>query len=254
MRLRSQHGALLLHNDRRFTLEDVVDTKHSMRMLLADRVKDELIQAVRESGASGDLVRAINLLSSWDNTASAGSRGSVLFEIWWDQYRAGLAGVEPFAVPWTADAPMTTPHGIAAPQAAVEAFGRALRETTERYGAWDVAWGDVHRVRRGEVDVPVGGCGGALGCFRVLSFSSTTDGKRVVNGGDGWVIAVEFGDEPRAYSVLAYGQSTDPSSPYHANQAALFASNEMKPVLWTEADIEAAVRERYRPGEPREQR
>ncbi|MBA2670496.1 MAG: penicillin acylase family protein [Gemmatimonadetes bacterium] len=254
MRLRSQHGALLLHNDRRFTLEDVVDTKHSMRMLLADRVKDELIQAVRESGASGDLVRAINLLSSWDNTASAGSRGSVLFEIWWDQYRAGLAGVEPFAVPWTADAPMTTPHGIAEPQAAVEAFGRALRETTERYGAWDVAWGDVHRVRRGEVDVPVGGCGGALGCFRVLSFSSTTDGKRVVNGGDGWVIAVEFGDEPRAYSVLAYGQSTDPSSPYHANQAALFASNEMKPVLWTEADIEAAVRERYRPGEPREQR
>jgi acyl-homoserine-lactone acylase len=248
MRLRSQHGALLLHNDRRFSLEDVVETKHSMRMLLADRVKDELIDAIRRSGADGDLARASDLLTSWDNTAAAESRGSVLFEIWWERYRDGLAGGEPFAVPWSPGAPMTTPHGIADPKAAVEAFRSAVRETTERYGAWDVAWGDVHRVRRGEVDVPVGGCGGALGCFRVLSFSRDTDGRRVVNGGDGWVIAVEFGDEPRAYSVLAYGQSNDPDSPYHANQAALFAANEMKQVLWTEADIEAAVRERYRPG------
>jgi acyl-homoserine-lactone acylase len=253
MRLRSQHGALLLHNDRRFTLEDVVDAKHSMRMLLADRVKDELIAAVRAAGAGEELVRATDLLASWDNTAAADSRGSVLFEIWWNLYRAGREGDEPFATPWSPAAPMTTPHGIADLQAAVDAFGRAVQETTRRHGSWDVAWGDVHRVRRGDVDVPVGGCGGALGCFRVLSFSSGTDGKSIVNGGDGWVIAVEFGDEPRAYSVLAYGQSTDPSSPYHANQAALFAANEMKPVLWSEAEIQAAVRERYRPGE-RQQR
>ena len=34
-------------------------------------------------------------------------------------------------------------------------------------------WGDVHRVRRGPVDVPVGGCPGRLGCFRVLSYGAT---------------------------------------------------------------------------------
>jgi acyl-homoserine-lactone acylase len=48
LRLRSQHGVALLHNDRIFSLEDVVETKHSPRMLLADRVKDDLIAAVRE--------------------------------------------------------------------------------------------------------------------------------------------------------------------------------------------------------------
>ena len=75
----------------------------------------------------------------------------------------------------------------------------------------DVAWGEIHRVRRGSVDVPVGGCSGALGCFRVLDFArDPTDGKLVANSADGWVLAVEFDDIPRAYSVLAYGESPNP--------------------------------------------
>jgi acyl-homoserine-lactone acylase len=75
------------------------------------------------------------------------------------------------------------------------------------------------------------------------------DGRRVVNGGDGWVIAIEFGDVPRAYSVLAYGQSPDPASAYHDDQAAMFAANRMKPVFWTEADIARGTVLRYRPGQ-----
>jgi acyl-homoserine-lactone acylase len=106
----------------------------------------------------------------------------------------------------------------------------------------------VHRVQRGDVDLPVGGCSGALGCFRVLNFATAEDGRRVVNGGDGWVIAVEFGAEPRAYSVLAYGQSPDPASAHHADQAAMFAANRMKRVHWSEAEIESATVRRYRPG------
>jgi acyl-homoserine-lactone acylase len=101
------------------------------------------------------------------------------------------------------------------------------------------------------VDAPVGGCSGTFGCYRVLNFTTADDGRRVVNGGDGWVIAVEFGPVPRAYSVLAYGQSPDPASPYHDDQALMFAENRMKPVHWTEAAIEAATVRRYRPGAER---
>ena len=57
-----------------------------------------------------------------------------------------------------------------------------------------------------------------MGCFRVLGFARDPDGKLVANTGDGWVIAVEFTDTPRAYSVLAYGQSPDPESPWHSDQ------------------------------------
>jgi acyl-homoserine-lactone acylase len=85
----------------------------------------------------------------------------------------------------------------------------------------------------------------------VLNFQTDEDGKRVVNGGDGWVIAVEFANEPRAYSVLAYGQSPDTDSRWHDDQAAMFAANRMKRVRWTEADIAAATVLRYHPGQER---
>jgi acyl-homoserine-lactone acylase len=187
---------------------------------------------------------------------AAESRGGVLFATWWNGYRSQVRerGTELHAVEWSLERPATTPHGLGDADAAAEAFERAVAETTRRFGAWDVAWGEVHRVRRGDVDVPVGGCAGALGCYRVLSFSEDDDGRRSVSGGDGWVIAVEFGQIPRAYSVLAYGQSPDPDSPYHANQAAMFAANEMKAVPWTEEAVEAATARRYRPGEERRER
>jgi acyl-homoserine-lactone acylase len=226
-----------------------------MRMLLADRVKSDLLAGLRAgqtaNGATADseIARAAALLAEWDNTAAAESRGGVLFETWWDRYRELMRGEDLHAVEWSESEPMTTPRGLANVQRAVEAFEWAVPETARRFGSWDVAWGEVHRVRRGDVDVPVGGCGGALGCFRVLNFMTDGDGKRVVNGGDGWVIAIEFGDVPRAYSVLAYGQSPDPASPYHDDQAAMFAANRMKPVFWTEEDIARGTVLRYRPGQ-----
>jgi acyl-homoserine-lactone acylase len=252
LRLRSQHAVQLLHNDRVFSLEDVVVTKHSPLMLLADRVKADLIRAVRDRVPTGDVAAAIALLEAWDNTVSAESRGGVLFETWWSRYRGLMEGRDLHAVEWTAAEPAGTPRGLADLERAAEAFAWAVPETAQRFGAWDVAWGEVHRVRRGAVDVPVSGCAGILGCYRVLAFETADDGRRVVTGGDGWVIAVEFGDPPRAYSVLGYGQSPDPTSPYHATQAELFAAGRMKAVHWTEADIDRATVRRYRPGEERQ--
>ncbi len=256
--LRSQHSVLLLENDARLSLEDVVRLKHSYRMLLADRVKNELIQAVRELDETLPRSHALRgeglaLLEGWDNTATPESLGSVLFTEWWRIYTETLGGPDPddadlFAEDWTAERPMDTPRGLAYPDLAARLFDDALDETVRRFGSLDVAWGTVHRVRRGSVDEPVGGCPGALGCFRVLNFADDNDGKRRVDGGDGWVIAVEFTDPPRAYSILGYGQSTREDSPHHADQAALFARGEMKSVAYTRESVERRAIRRYRPG------
>jgi acyl-homoserine-lactone acylase len=248
LRLRSQHSLTLVDPQRKLSLEDVVALKHSYRLLLADRVKEDLVAAVRASAPAPRLAEAIALLSRWDNTAAPASRGGVLFEVWWRKYMEGHDPDSMFAQPWTADAAATTPRGLKVPARAAEAFAWAVDETIRRHGAYDVAWGDVHRVRLGKVDVPVGGCSGALGCFRVLNFRTDPDGKRSVVGGDGWVLAVEFGDIPRAYSVLAYGESPREDSPFHDDQAAMFARGEMKRVAFTERDIEAQTIRRYRPG------
>ena len=98
--LRSQHSALLVGTDERLSLEEVVRRKHSYRMLLADRVKDDLVAASRrglEAGAlatvavgAPEVAGALVLLEDWDNTAAPASRGGVLFERWWVQYTDAL--------------------------------------------------------------------------------------------------------------------------------------------------------------------
>jgi acyl-homoserine-lactone acylase len=250
--LRSQLAIDLIDNDRKLSLEDVIALKHSYRMLLADRVRDDLVAAVRASQPTGDVATAIDMIAAWDKTAAPDSRGGTLFEAWWRRYvgRGGAAAADTmFAQSWNASAPTTTPRGIRSPAAAVDAFRIAVDETTRRYGRFDPAWGEVHRVRRGSVDVPVGGCASDLGCFRVITYRDDADGKRVATGSDGWILAVEFGDEPRAYSVLAYGESPKETSPFHSDQAEMFARGQLKPVAWSERDIEAQTIKRYHPGE-----
>jgi acyl-homoserine-lactone acylase len=249
LRLRSQHAIQLIGGDRKLSLEAVIRLKHSYRMLLADRVKPDLLAAVKAAKPAGEIARAAALLRRWNNTAAPGSRGAMLFEIWFQRYAQGRQGAGVFARDWSVDDPLRTPHGLADPARAAEAFAWAVEETARRHGRWDVTWGDVHRVRRGTVDVPVGGCSGQMGCFRVLGFTRDADDKLVANSGDGWVLAVEFGETPRAYSVLAYGESPQPASPWYADQAAMFARGEMKKVAFTARDVDAGAVLRYRPGE-----
>ena len=291
VRLRSQHSLALVHGDDVLTLEEVVERKHSMGMLLADRVKGDLVRAVRGALADGwdegggsareedgsrewngppdydgplaDEIRdAVELLERWDNTARADARGAVLFVEWWERYLAG-AGRAPsspesagfpapadslFRVPWSVDSPVTTPEGLASPERAAAAFAEAVEATAQRWGSWDVAWGEVHRARHGDLDLPVGGCDGILGCFRVLWFVEDDDGLRRVRGGDGWVFAVEFTDPPRAYTILAYGQSAREDSPHHTDQLRMFVDGEMRPIAFTEEEIGARTIRSYRPG------
>ena len=245
--LRSQHALQLIDTKKKVSLEDVIRMKHSMRMLLADRVKADLLKAVATTTDSLTQAAAA-VLQRWDNTVAPESRGGLLFETWWRRYN-GQTRDSAYAEPWTPARLTETPRGLGKPQVAAEALTWAAAETVRRYGALDVAWGDVHRVRRGSVDVPVGGCTGALGCFRVLGYAEGPDGKRVANSGDGWIIAVEFDKTPRAYSVLAYGQSPDPSSPNHADQAEMFARGQLKTVRFTETDIAKSTVRAYQPGQ-----
>jgi acyl-homoserine-lactone acylase len=309
MRLRSQLGASLIDGDDRLSLEEVVARKHDMRMLMAERVKADLLAAVRDADrealdeaarqgardaveqianraaageaagevaadAAGDSARspvpvtvtpaeiaaAADLLAAWDNTTASDSRGGVLFKVWYYRY-FDLAVAEEderpfddrfnalFAEPWSADRPTSTPRGLADPEAAALAFAGAVAETKGLFGAWDVTWGEVHRYRLGDLDVPANGCSGTLGCFRVTYYEEADDGKQVAYSGDGWVLAVEFGETPRAWSVLAYGQSSREGSPHLTDQLQMFARGELKPVAWTEEEIAADLVRAYRPGQ-----
>ncbi len=258
LRLRSQLSLALAAEPggRLLTLEDVVELKHTPRMLLAERVIDDLLAAAHAADDPG-LQEAIDVLSDWDLTASADSRGGVLFARWASQYfdgnfdGSGDAAGESlrWREPWDPTRPAATPFGLRDPDAVVRALGRAVESLRAEDIAVDAAWGQVHRVIRGDVDEPVSGCPPTLGCFRVLSFAPTEDGRRAANRGDSWVFVVEFGDVPRARTVLAYGQTARPGAPHHADQAAMFARGETKKIAWTDEDIRRTTITSYRPGE-----
>jgi len=246
--LRTQHGLSLVHNQRNFSLEDLVTAKFSPRMLLAERIKDDLLAVIDAHQPRGEVAKAAELLADWDNTVSIESRGSVLFATWWKHYSPD-GRYQGFAKPWNALHPVTTPRGIAMEPRAMQAFVEAMTEVEDRYGSWDVAWGDVHRLRQGSLDLPVSGGSGFLGCYRVLAFRTDQDGKQVVNGGDSWIFAVEFGEVPKAYTVVGYSQSEDPKSPHFNDQAKLFAAGKMKPAAFSEQEIDAAMVRSYTPAD-----
>ena len=244
--LRSQHGLSMLEADDSITFDEMLEYKNSMRLLLADRVKDELVELARGEERDGvNLDRAAQVLEAWDNTASRDSRGSVLFVRFWDRYRKRAS--KAFREAWSAEKMMSTPHGIGDPEAALEQLAVTVKRVDKSFGAIDVRWGDVYRHRRGDVDVPLGGFTDGLGAYRVIHYLKDRDGKMVARGGDSYVFAVEFSDPLRARSVTAYSQSGVPGAPHHDDQTALFANREWKDVWFYEDGLKDHIEREYRP-------
>lgn len=119
-------------------------------------------------------------------------------------------------------------------------------------------WGDVHRFRFGNLDLPGDGSIARHGLYRVVGFDAAQDGRRVAGHigpnqplagfGDGWVLMVHFTRPVAAWSVLAYGQTANLESPHSRDQIRLFANHELRPVWFSEEAIAANLERRYRPG------
>ena len=255
--LRPQLALDMLDRRAQFSVQDVIDVKYSTRMLLAERVKQDVIAAVRNAADAPAEARAgADTLAAWDDRVGAESRGAVLFQRFWELYSGAVRA--PFHVEWDHARPTTTPAGISDPAAAVVHLGAAVRNVREQYGSEAVAWGDVHRFRAGVLDLPGTGASGTYGTFRVMTFDGqVAPGVRVaghvggrsapVGFGDAWVLLVDFSRPGAAMSVLAYGQTTNPASPHSSDQLRIFAEHRLRPVWYSEADIRQNLRREYRP-------
>jgi len=153
----------------KFSVEDLKRLKYDTRLLLAERVKPALVEALAAAPApSEDLAEARRVLEAWDNRASAGSRGTVLFQRFWNTYQGGVR--QPYAEPGTRSGRRRRPAALADTSAALKHVADAVKWTRDTYGAADVAWGDANRFRLGDIDLPGEGASGALGAYRVQTF------------------------------------------------------------------------------------
>jgi acyl-homoserine-lactone acylase len=247
--LRTQLGLIMLEDEKKFTLDTLLACKWSTRLLLAERLKDELIQIsqqypvkVKDKEA---LEKSINVLQEWDNTTSINNRGAQLFLTWASDYLSNAKN--PWKELWNANEPIATPRGIGNKNAAVEKLIEAARKMEETYGTLSPLWSDIRFIEQGEKHLPLAGVDGHYGSFRVTRWERLEKGKYKATGGDSWVMAVEFSDPIKSFSIAAYGASDDPKSPHFADQTELFAKDKMKPIWFGDKEIKENLERKYTP-------
>jgi acyl-homoserine-lactone acylase len=103
--------------------------------------------------------------------------------------------------------------------------------------------GDYQGETRNGVRTPLhGGVGDIDGSYNSLRMSTplTATGYNNVYWGTSYVQTVTFDDAgPVAQAMLVYGQSTDPKSPYYADQLPLYSRKEWPTLPFTDAGINA---------------
>jgi acyl-homoserine-lactone acylase len=238
MWFRPQQSARLLEQDPQISFSEFVQYKHSTRMELADRLLDDLIPAARQYGNSL-AQEAAEVLAAWDRQAEPESQGAVLFATWAEEVAEAIDTEALFAVPWSEEAPRTTPDGLADPADAVKALEAAASQVESTYGTLDVAWGEQFRLRSGEVDLPANGGPSHLGIFRHLWFAPDQGQSFKAIGGDSFVAAIEFSNPVRAMALTSYGNATQPHSPHRGDQLEWFARQQLRPVWRSRSEIEA---------------
>jgi penicillin amidase/acyl-homoserine-lactone acylase len=170
--------------------------------------------------------RALALLRSWDGAAEEGSAAATLAIL-------------------TSDGLSKTAGATSRPSLA-DALRGAIAFLVAGYGRVAVPLGEVQRLRRGSVDLPLGGAPDVLNAA-----TSKKDGKHLVGTeGDSYVLIAEFGPGGVAsQSIQPYGASNRPGSDHYADQAPLFVKRTLKPTWRTREDLRAHLSLEYSPGE-----
>ena len=244
--LRMARGIRMLSQTPKISFEQLQLDKWSHRSELADRILDDLLEAVARYGSA--LAKdAGQVLAKWDRTANADSRGALLFLNWVDQVGAVNAYEgKGFARALDLALPLTTPAGLSDPQAAVGALEVAAKNMLDTYGALDTPWGQVMRLKSGAVDLPASGGPGRLGIFDVIDFGPLDHGIRAANFGASYMALVSFEQPLRAKVLLSYGSSSQPGSKHATDQLPLLSEQRMRDAWLTRDSVLAHLEARDR--------
>lgn len=223
----------------RLQVDDLRELLFANRIYAAELVLPDLLPAC---GSADDALvrRACDVLSRWDRRADLDSRGAVLFREFWN-LAAGIS--EKWRVPLNVADPVTTPFGVN--PAAIGQMLAALKTAASRLQSlgipFDGRLGDFQDETRNGARVPIhGGIGDIDGAYNSIHMSSGLDatGYHDIAWGTSYIQIVGFDEAgPVAQGLLVYGQSTDPRSPYYADQLPLYSEKSLRPLPFSMQQI-----------------
>lgn len=203
------------------------DTKYA-----AGSEAEEVVRAVLAADWSGEpeMAEAAALLASWDFGTDAGSRTAALGSL-------------------TTTRAITEKYTHIPAPAPEQAFREAVAWLKQHHDRIDPEWGEVNRLVRGTVSLPISGAPDTLRA--VYPKEIRGDGELHMSAGDTWIALVEWdaGGNQTASVVSPFGSATlDENSPHYADQATLFAEGKWRRALLSRAEVQADTTRTYRPG------
>ena len=255
---RGVHAIKVLTGRSGYTIDKLIETAYDPYLPAFEKLIPGLIEAFDKSGKKyASLKPAIEVLRSWDKTVSKESVAMSLAHFYISIYlQKGEHDPEMESIDIVNYFGTGTPH-----QERLEMFSLAVQKITDDFGKWNTPWGEVNRFQRltGDIrqpfddskpSIPVGMASGNWGALASFGARGTSNTKRIYGTyGNSFVAVVEFGEKVKAKSILAGGQSGDPSSPHFYDQAQRYADVKFKDVAYYKEDVEKRAVKSYRPGE-----
>ena len=201
------------------------DISYSARSDVA-RIVDAILHL--DPAGNRDIVRAQDLLRRWDRSTNVDSRAAAL---------AVMTATPLAEATESGGSPDVRPALLA-----------AIERLKTHFGRIDPTWGEVNRIVRGKVDLPIDG---GPDTFRAVYGEPQKNGRLKAMAGDTFIMFVTWDRSGRlsSESVHQFGSATlDARSPHYADQTPLFVGMKTKPVWFTEEALKGHVEEDYAPG------
>jgi acyl-homoserine lactone acylase PvdQ len=251
---RGIHAVKVLKEARNLSLDSFLKLAYDPYLPAFEYLIPELVQAFEQVGKGDETLKeALNVLRIWDLRTSKESVAMSLAHFYGENYQRQFKSMNRFINPGLE-------YKIPTQQEILDVFGKTIAQMDMDFGSWNTPWGEINRFQRlsGEIDlqyddaapfVPIGlasGNWGALAAYGARTFEGT---KRLYGyRGNSFVAVVEFGEKVKAKSILAGGQSSDPSSPHFTDQVQPYADANFKEVAFYREDVEKRLQEKYNPG------
>ncbi len=237
--------------------------KESPRSLRGHEHENRLMAAevMREGGALDQVcaatgeTEACQVLHDWDGRSNTDSVGTHIFEEFVDRLPSlPVDAVDPvWLTQFDPNDPLNTPRdlNVANPQV-VQAMADAIASLRDRGIAFDATWGSLQVAGdRGAPPIPLGGgTGDSVGNANALASrwaGDNTDRYRPITYGSSHIQAISFlpGGRVDARTILTYGQSENPRSPYSTDQTRMFSRKRWVRFAWTDAQIRRDLLRRF---------
>lgn len=253
---RAIHAIDLLQKADNLTIDSMIGLAYDPRLPAFEDLIPGLVEAVENSSlVSADMKEAARILKAWDFRTSESSVAMTLAHFYGMNYLRN--GERPEGLDYMERMKY---YGSGSPDSEkIAMLEMTLDELEEDFDTWNIAWGEVNRFQRldgsiepnfndDEPSLPVGLASGRWGALASYGSRTYDTSKLYGTSGNSFVAVVEFGEKVRAKSLLAGGQSGDPSSPHFYDQADNYVNVNFKDVAYYREDVEARAEETYRPG------